>query len=72
MVTVVHGSMKKHNVCTLFRPAYLHLPFLARMHPKGSRFIGNSWVTQPFLLTRSILAKVDCSTPWKTYGIRWS
>jgi len=29
------------------------------MHPKGSRFIGSSWVTQPFLLTRAILAKVE-------------
>jgi hypothetical protein len=29
------------------------------MHLKGSRFIGSSWVTQPFLLTRAILAKVE-------------
>jgi hypothetical protein len=27
--------------------------------PKGSRFIGSNWVTQPFLLTRAILAKVE-------------
>ena len=30
-----------------------------QMHPKGSRFIGSRWVTQPFLLTRAILAKVE-------------
>ena len=29
------------------------------MHLKGSRFIGSNWVTQPFLLTRAILAKVE-------------
>jgi hypothetical protein len=54
MIAVIHSSMKKNNVGTLFRPAYLHLHFLGKMHLKGSRFIGNSWVTQPFLLTRAI------------------
>jgi hypothetical protein len=29
------------------------------MHPKGSRFAGSSWVTQPFLLTRAILANME-------------
>ena len=59
MVAVVHGSVKKNNARAVFRPAYLHLPFLGKMHPKGSRFIGSGWVTQPFLLRRAILATVE-------------
>jgi len=48
MIAVIHGGMKKDNVGTVFRPAYLHLHFLGKMHPKGGRLAGSSWVTQPF------------------------
>jgi len=59
MIAVVHGRVKKNNV---WYPFPSRLPAFAlprQMHPKGSGFIGSSWVTQPFLLTRAILAKVE-------------
>jgi hypothetical protein len=59
MIALIHGGMKKNNVGAVFRPGYLHFHFLGKMHPKDSRFIGSSWVTQPFLLTRAVPATVE-------------
>jgi len=66
MIAVIHGGMKKNPALwlarcwgALVRPGYLHLHSLGKCTRRAGRFIGSGWVTQPFLLTRAILAKVE-------------
>ena len=59
MIAVINRRMKKNNVWYPFPSRLTAFALPRQMHPKGSRFIGSSWVTQPSLLTRAILAKVE-------------
>jgi len=59
MIAVIHGWYEEKQRWCRFPSRLPAFALPRQMHPKGSRFIGSSWVTQPFLLTRAILAKVE-------------